>query len=245
MSLLPMTAHEIKTLWRKGTHSAVPGTYTLTYGTSWQAGDEQELEQSESYMRPGGLLHSAWASAAVWLLGKGKQANSFHWDLTSSGLQGISDFRPQLSPILTRGELPSRDFSGIQKHDVTPNLSNCCLNPFWTLAADPFCDGFIDTALSSGVAIFVLERKILQRGRKQKCEYLLMWVIPVAVGELKLRTSPEGGTLDNPFLGLPGVDASWGAAPDVGWVQTGAPVPCSSDQAAWPNDMFYFTMCLK
>ena len=139
----------------------MPGTHTLAYGTSWQAGDEQELEKSESYMSPGSSLHTAQASAALKLLGKGKQANSFYRDLTSSRLQGISDFRPQLVPILTRGELPSRDFSGVQKHDVTPNLSNFCLNPFWTLGANPFCDGFIGSVLSYEIAICISERKIL------------------------------------------------------------------------------------
>lgn len=146
ISPLPMTVRELKPLWphwRKGTDSAVPGMQTLTYGTSRQAGDEQELKESKSYVCPGGSLHTAQAGAAVWLLRKGEQANSFYWDLTSSRLQEISDFRPRLAPILTRGELPSRDFSGVQKHDVTPNLSNCCLNPFWTLAADCLCDAFI------------------------------------------------------------------------------------------------------
>lgn len=175
---------------------------THTHGTSWQAGDEQELEESESYMGPGGSIHTAQTSAAVWLLRKSKQTNSFYWDLTSFRLQGISDFRPQLNPILTRVELPSRDFSGIQKNDVTPNLSNCCLNPFWTLAADPFYGGFIGSVLSSEILIFISERKILWRGKKQKYEYVFIWVIPVAVGELKLQTSPEGGTSYMLSLGL-------------------------------------------
>lgn len=147
-----MTAPELKPLWphwRKGTALAVPGTQTLTYGTSRQAGDEQELQEGESYVCPEGSLHTAQAGAAVWLLSKGRQANSFYWDLTSSRLRGISDFRPRLAPILTRGELPSRDFSGVQKHDVTPNLSNCCLNPFWTLAGDPFCDGLVVSRCSA------------------------------------------------------------------------------------------------
>lgn len=43
----------------------MPGTHTLSYSTSWQAGDEQELEKSESYKCPGRWLHAAQAGAAV------------------------------------------------------------------------------------------------------------------------------------------------------------------------------------
>lgn len=39
---------------------------------------------------------------------------------------------------------------------VTPNLSNCCLNPFWTLATDAFCDGFIGSVLRTEIAAFLM-----------------------------------------------------------------------------------------
>lgn len=68
-------------------------THTLSYSTSWQAGDQQELEKSESYKCPGCSLHAAQASAAVRLLGKGKQANNFTGTSPAPGCEGsrISD----------------------------------------------------------------------------------------------------------------------------------------------------------
>lgn len=47
-----------------------------------------------------------------------------------------------------------------------------------------------------------------------------------------------------PF-GLGGVDASWGVAPDGGAVCGVGAERDSCDRAAWPSDMFHFTMCLK
>lgn len=176
ISLIPMTAHEIKPLWphwRKGTHSTMPGTHMLSYSTSWQAGDEQELEKSESYKCPGCSLHAAQAGAAVWLLGKGKQANSFYWDLTSSRLRGISDFRPQHAPILTRGELPSRDFSGVQKHTSPQTSPTAALTLSGLWQQIPFVMALLAQCSEQGEQLSLCKERCFKAERKTNADISL------------------------------------------------------------------------
>lgn len=162
-------------------------TQTLTYGTSGQAGDEQELEESECHKCPGGSLHAARRSAAA-----ARQANSSYWDRTSAGLRAISGFRPRLAPILTRGELPSRDFSGVQKHDVSPKLSDCCLNPFWTLAARPFAVGRLAQRSARRTDFPLGQKDTAKRG--ENAMQMLGLIHPSCRGWAEVRDSPEGGT---------------------------------------------------